>query len=144
MNYASEKAICSHLIKCNNDFTPPLSEKVNIIEYTKKLFNKSLRFEAWSEYDLIGLIAAYFNDSKNLVGYITNVSIARDFAGLGIASQLMNICIDYATKNNFREISLEVSKNNPEAIHLYRKFGFIAITNIDNLLLMKLILIKPQ
>ena len=137
---AVEEDILAHLIECNANFRPPLDEKVNIEEYSKKLFKKSLTFEAWTNQILIGLVAVYFNDLKNYSGYITNVSVIRKYIGQGIASKLLKMSIEYAKTNHFREISLEVSKESKNAIHLYKRFGFSDFKSKDDLILMKLVL----
>lgn len=139
---ATEKEICSHLIECNANFQPRLDEKVNIQEYSKKIFKKSLTFEAWTGQILVGLVAVYFNDTENISGYITNVSVTREYTGKGIATKLLNICIEYAKKNYLSEISLEVSKESYEAIYLYKKLGFFDFESKDKFLVMKLSLGK--
>jgi ribosomal protein S18 acetylase RimI-like enzyme len=50
----------------------------------------------------------------------------------------MDICINYAKQNNFKEINLEVHKDNTKAINLYHKFGFLDYGNKDEFRLMKL------
>ncbi len=101
---ATSEEIRAHLLKCNDDFFPRLSERVNIDEYAKKISEKSVTFEAWSGYFLVGLIAAYFNDDEHKVGFISNVSLVKDYVGIGIASELMKQCIHYAKRHNFEEI----------------------------------------
>lgn len=135
---ATEEEIYLHLKLCNEKFIPPLEEKVNIREYSKKLFKKSVTFEAWENQTLAGLVAAYFNDTENHLGFITNVSILKDYKGKGIASELMNMCINYSKGNKFTEIILEVSKENKDAISLYEKFNFVNFEIKNDLLIMKL------
>jgi GNAT superfamily N-acetyltransferase len=135
---ATEEEICSHLKECSDNFSPPLDERVNIEEYSKKLFGNSVTFEAWVDNILIGLAAAYFDDLGNQSGYITNISVTRDYKELGIASELMNLCISYAKQYKVKEIKLEVCRDNSPAIHLYKKFGFMDYKNKDNFILMKL------
>ena len=135
---ATEEEIYSHLKECNDNFCPQLDERVNIEEYSKKLFDNSVTFEAWVDNILIGLVAAYFNDAENHSGYITNVSITKDYKESGIASELMNMCIRYAKQCKVKEIKLEVHKDNSPAIHLYNKFGFVDCKNKDDFMLMKL------
>src|SRR5436190_21860381 len=86
---ASFSAVFTHLAKCNNDFVPPLSNKVDLELYSKKIAENSVTFEAWINDELVGLIAAYFNDLKQETGYITNVSTIKEYSGKGIASQLL-------------------------------------------------------
>lgn len=136
---ATNGEIRDHLLKCNDDFLPLLSERVNIDEYAKKIFEKSVTFEAWSDNFLVGLVAAYFNDDEHKVGFISDVSLVKDYVGMGIASELTNQCIKYAKQHDFKEIKLEVYKDNNSAIHLYKKFGFKNSGKKGNNMSMKLI-----
>jgi ribosomal protein S18 acetylase RimI-like enzyme len=123
INTATEKDICAHLKECNSNFKPSLSERIDIDEYSKKIFDKSITFEAWQNNILAGTIAAYFNKA-NQSAFITNVSVLKNFMGLGIASELLKMCIEYTTKNNIKEIKLEVNQKNDHAINFYKKFYF--------------------
>ncbi|MFH1612616.1 MAG: GNAT family N-acetyltransferase [bacterium] len=134
----SEEEICSHLYCCNNNFSPPLIQRVNIDKYSKKIFDKAITFEAWHDKKLIGLVAAYFNDSSGCTGYITNVSVNLDFMGKGIATTLMNNCLKYAKQCDIKNITMEVLINNYSAMCLYKKFGFKKIENQGNMVLMQL------
>jgi ribosomal protein S18 acetylase RimI-like enzyme len=134
---ASQEEIFLHLKECSNLFSPALSETVNIHEYSKKIFLQSVTFEAWVNNNLIGLIAAYFNDVKTHAAYITNVSIIKEYSGLGLASSLLRMCINHAKLNNFSSISLEVNQSNTPAINLYKKHGFKIIKNEGNSSFMK-------
>ena len=129
--------VFTHLVKCNDNFIPKLTDKVDIAAYSKKIAENSVTFEAWLKDELIGLIAAYFNDSKNHVGFITNVSTVKEYSGKGIASQLMNRCIAYAIEKQFSEITLEVFHKNSSAFELYKKFHFKQTAVKDDLIIMK-------
>ena len=135
---ASEQEIYFHLIKCNENFITPLEKKVNIHEYSNKIFQKAVTFEAWSADTLVGLVAAYYNDPDGQSGYVTNVSVTGPYMRKGIASILINRCIDYAKRNSFRSIGLEVAKVNHQAIDLYRKFRFKEFEDKHTSIFMKL------
>ncbi|MEO7562947.1 MAG: GNAT family N-acetyltransferase [Ferruginibacter sp.] len=134
---ATEVEISAHLFKCNGNFIPPLSEKVNIKDYARKLALNSVTFEAWSHDILAGVVAAYFNDINNKTGYITNVSTLGEFFGQGLGSKLLKMCIDYGEKNGYRQIMLEVNSGNENAIGLYKKNGFGPTTHIGDMIGMK-------
>ncbi|MEO5942089.1 MAG: GNAT family N-acetyltransferase [Ferruginibacter sp.] len=121
---ATEMDVASHLTSCNSLFVPPLSQKLTIKDYAKKIVENSVTFEAWSREELVGLVAAYFNNKEEREGYITNVSVVKDFGGQGIANTLLNNCIDYAIQNKFVSIALEVTKESNGAIALYLKNNF--------------------
>lgn len=122
---ASVEQVAEHLLRCDGDFVPPLSERVEIAEYANKIASKAMRFEAWSGDELVGLVAAYCNDREKCIAYITSVSVLREWQSKGIASNLVGHCIEYAKASGMRQISLEVAGNNVSAIRLYKKFGFV-------------------
>jgi len=134
---ASEHEILNHLFECNNSFIPPLSNKVDLLSYSKKIVEKAITFEVWHEDKLAGLIAAYFNDTEKRAGYITNVSILPEFTGRGIGSELLLYCINFAVKEDYYEISLEVNKLNLRAISLYKKHNFVQMDERDDNIIMK-------
>lgn len=134
---ATIKDVFEHLVKCNENFIPPLDQKVDMAAYSQKIAKNSITFEAWVNDELAGLIAAYFNDEKKQSGFITNVSTLKKYAGNRIASHLMENCISYGVQQQFSEISLEVLEDNIIAIKLYKKYGFHPTGNKGNLMTMK-------
>lgn len=139
-NKASETEIAEHLSRCDADFIPPLSGRVEINNYAKKIIDNAARFEAWFGNRLIGLVAAYFNDEEGHIAYITSVSILNEWVGKGISEILMTKCIEHAKAAGILVISLEVACSNKPAINLYEKTGFIAIKTIAQRILMSLYL----
>jgi ribosomal protein S18 acetylase RimI-like enzyme len=135
---ATANDVSTHLNNCGNDFIPPLNDRVNIEEYSKKIAANAITFEAWDENKLVGLIAAYFNDSKNQTSYITSVSVLKEYMGLGIASILLTECIEYAKQKKYQEIKLEVNNSNNPAISFYKKFNFMHVSNKDDSIIMQL------
>ena len=105
---------------------PPLSCRVNLGEYSAKLFLRAKRFEAWSSGSLVALLAAYFNDLEKHVVYITSVSVLKEWMGKGLAAQLLGQCIEYARGCGMRQIRLHVASSNLPAVSLYEKAGFVA------------------
>jgi len=135
---ASEQDIYAHLVQCNESFIPRLEERVDIQEYSKKIAEKAVTFEAWSGDSLAGLVAAYFNEPKGQIGYITSVSIMKDYMGMGVASTLVDLSIDYAREHGFETIMLEVAKGNEHAVQLYRRLLFREFEDKGATIFMKL------
>jgi ribosomal protein S18 acetylase RimI-like enzyme len=125
LNKASETALAEHLSHCDIDFVPPLSGRVEIKVYARKIASKATRFEAWLDGKLIGLVAAYCNDKGKRSAFITSVSVLREWRGKGIAARLMSQCIEHAKVYGMREICLDVASYNTSAIMLYEKNGFV-------------------
>ena len=126
LNKATEAQVAEHLLGCDADFVTPLTDRVDIGAYAKKIVNKATCFEAWSNDRLIGLIAAYCNDQEAHIAYITSVSVLNGWTGQGIATTLMKQCITTMESLKMGQIKLEVFKHNASAHRLYEKSGFIA------------------
>ena len=125
LNKASVAQIAEHLWRCDADFAPALSSRVDINEYAKKIGSKATIFEAWSGGTLVGLVAAYCNDREKRLAYITNVSVLRQWAGNGIATRLIGLCAEHALASGMRQVKLEVARDDSRAIKLYEKCGFV-------------------
>lgn len=124
MNCATTAQIAEHLTRCDADFVPILSSRVDIDAYASKIASNAVRFEAWIGPELVGMVAAYCNDRTRAIAYITSVSVLKELTGQGIASRLLRHCIDYAKLEEFERISLQVAAGHPGAIRLYEKCGF--------------------
>lgn len=134
---ATEQDIYEHFMSCSNNFVPPLTQNVSLLEYAKKIKENAVSFEAWSDDLLVGLVACYFNDLNKNLGFITNVSTLEGFLGRGIASELISHCVNFGIENMFNEIRLQVFHKNITAIRLYERFNFSVINQSDDLIIMK-------
>jgi len=125
-NTASAAQIAEHLSRCDADFVPRLSARVDIGDYARKIASRAMQFEAWSDGTLVGLIAAYCDDQEKRIAYITSVSVLKEWMGKGIAARLVSHCVAHAKVSGMRQISLEVASDNTLAIKLYKRSGFTA------------------
>lgn len=123
-NRATVQQLAGHLQACDTDFMPPLNGRVVIGDYARKIADRALRFEAWADGELVGLVAAYCNDVDSRTAYVTSVSVLHGWQGRGIARQLLERCLEQAKTTGFRRIELEVGRENAAAIRLYEKLGF--------------------
>jgi ribosomal protein S18 acetylase RimI-like enzyme len=124
LNTSDAATIELHLRQCDERFNPRLSSRVDLGNYAKKLALFSDRFEAWQEGRLVGLIAAYLNNSESRRGFISSVSICSDFEGRGLASELMQKCIQLARDKGRNMLELEVSEIDKSNQAFYRKHRF--------------------
>jgi ribosomal protein S18 acetylase RimI-like enzyme len=139
-NKSSYEQVLAHLNVCDSDFVPPLSQRLSVSAYALKLMDKAVRFEAWCDTDLVGLIALYCNDSSKSRAFITNVSVIPQWQGRGVAGLLLGHCADAMCQLLFKTIELEVDEQNSAAIGLYKKFGFVPSQASDQSLLMTLVI----
>jgi len=133
---ATQKDLLLHLQKCDDLFVPKLSSKVDLETYVQKITTYAQTFEAWNETELIGLIAAYFNDLKQEIGFITNVSVFKDFSNQGIGMDLLKMTKEYALQHSFHKINLEVHPENKKALQFYLKNDFkITMQDADSVIM---------
>jgi ribosomal protein S18 acetylase RimI-like enzyme len=132
VNRASVAQLAWHLRLCDQFFVPPLSERVALMDYSAKLYEKAERFEAWIDTTLVGLLAGYYDAESGVVAFITSVSVLKEWQGRGVASVLVERSIAHAQHLGFELIELQVAVQNDLAVRLYRKHGFQVISQDDN------------
>jgi ribosomal protein S18 acetylase RimI-like enzyme len=120
---ATTDDVHAHLTRCDADFTPPLSARLDLGEYAAKLAERAARFEAWDGGRLVGLVAAYVTPGAP-EAFISNVSVVSELRGRGIASALVADCIDRARGSGAATLELEVATADRAAGRFYEKLGF--------------------
>lgn len=128
-NKASQTEIFRHLQCVSTTFVQDLSQRVNLEEYSQKLFSLAEREEAWFEDELIGLVAYYINNDTQHT-FITNVSVDVNYQNQGIATELLNNTIEFSKRKSINLISLEVA-DDEKLLRFYTKQGF-CYRNNDN------------
>ena len=124
-NSIDEKDIYNFLIEINNDFVPPLSDRLDIFEYSLKIKEKSHLIIAYeySTFKIRGIIAFYANDKTEKKAYITIIGVTNDLRGQGVGTNLLKKAIEYSKSYGFKTIFLETLEYGPARI-LYEKNGF--------------------
>jgi GNAT superfamily N-acetyltransferase len=115
-----------HLCKVDACFCPPLSTRVDLEVYARKLVDLATRCECWDSDTLIGLVAFY--DCGHCF-YVTNFSICAEYRGTGLARQLF----DSFLQLNLRRIPVMVrtSSMNIRAQRFYDSLGFVVTRFCD-------------
>lgn len=137
INTATVEQIHALLMECDERFVPVLSSRTNLNEYARKLFERSVSFEAWHDSMMIGMVNAYLNDAEQQTGFITNVIVMERYSRRGVAINLLEMCLEHAQKLNCRRVILEVWQENEAAFRLYTRAGFTIIGERGHNLLMK-------
>lgn len=135
INRSNLDDILKHLSECSDSFVPKLSSYINLSDYSNKIYEKSFRFEAFIDNELIGLIAAYINSEWI---YITNVSVLPKFQNLKVADSLMKECIKKCQNLSINKLLLDVRKENLKAFNFYKKRGFTISVEKENTYTMSL------
>ena len=120
---ASERQLFDHLVRCDVRYDPPLSARVDIAAYARKLRARAETLEAWHGGDLVGVVAIYV-DAAPAEAFVSSVSVDDAFSGRGIGSRLVGDAIALARSRGNAGVSLEVSPRSRGAIQVYEKHGF--------------------
>lgn len=122
MNLLNKLILFLH--KIDRDFPVPLSEKVNLKQYAKKLIEKgNLKIELVDN-NIVGLVAGYIDHSDGIMSYIAVVGVDSEFRGKSIAKKLLNEYIEECREKKIKFIHLYTDKSNLSAIQMYKKLGF--------------------
>jgi ribosomal protein S18 acetylase RimI-like enzyme len=136
-NSATIDQLSEHLRRCDDGFIPPLSDRVVIDEYARKIAAQATRFEAWSNGGLVGLVAVYLPGPNDEPGFITNVSVVPELRGHRVASALLAECAAFARRHDIRSLRLEVDRRNDPAVGLYEASGFQQIELVGETITME-------
>lgn len=120
---ATAQDVLAHLARCDADFTPPLSARLDLGAYAAKLADRATRFEAWDGPELAGLVAAYIAPGSR-EAFISNVSVVRELRGEGVAAVLVGQCVEDARAAGSATLKLEVATADKAAGRFYEKLGF--------------------
>ena len=59
--------------------------------------------------------------------YVSRMIVKKEYRGRGIGSEILEFLISKATEMGFSEMTIGVDKDNENALHLYRKYGFTEV-----------------
>lgn len=136
VNRSSVANIAAHIMHADTTFEPCISSRINISVYAHKLHDRAVRFEAWLDEELVGLVASYCNQPAGCEAFVTSVSVWPEWQRKGIANQLMRQCIEHVQSLGFVQIELKVNEHSLPAIALYHKLGFNTLRSSDSTLTM--------
>jgi len=108
----------------DNDFFEKLSDRVDIDEYSQRLYEKSLHFTLYDGDKLIGFSPCYFNNKLQGIGYISSLAIRDGYRRLGLGTYMLNKIKAYAQKNSFTIIHVTIHIDNQISRTFYKKNGF--------------------
>ena len=113
-------------------------DNINLINEIEVVFNAVYKHknELKKEFELNPYTKIYiYKENDSILGIlhindiydryeINNIYVLEEYRNKGIASKLLEYVIDLGKKNNVLNITLEVRKNNTNAIKLYNKYNF--------------------
>lgn len=127
----------SLLKRMSAEFTPPLSQTVNLKEYSEKLSTKANFLTCEVAGKTIGVTAYYLNHSAKQI-YITLICVDKEYQRTGVGDEMLKHLQQIAKDscNEYLNIGLEVNKVNDKAFRFYVKHGFVQQEDRGNRFLM--------
>lgn len=137
LDASGEAAVLAHLQRCDADFMPPLSSRLDLPAYAAKLCRLARRVELWEGEVLVGLVALYANALPPDDAFISSVSLEPSWRGQGWADRLLDTACQLAQAAGLGGVSLELHCDNLPARRLYERHQFIPGALLDHTLQMR-------
>ncbi len=132
MNYVIEQLKIEDYNKCSNIWnmkTQPLAEKwrEEIISGNRLVFVYKINGEFIGE----GALVFDTGDPDYTIAgkrvYVSRMIVKKEYRNRGIGSTILDFLIKKAKEMGFSEMTIGVDKDNVNALHLYRKYGFTEV-----------------
>ena len=118
--------------KCSNIWnmkTQPLAEKwkEEIISGNRQVFVYKINGEFIGEGALVFDTGDPDYTIEGRRVYVSRMIVKKEYRNRGIGSEILEFLINKAKKMGFSEMTIGVDKDNINALHLYRKYGFTEV-----------------
>lgn len=110
------------LLETDNEFPIPLSSRVDIDAYARKLSGFSEFSLCWDGEEIVGMISCYTNCPP--LGYITNACVRKQYQAQKVFSKLFRELLIQAKERGILRFQLEVDVDNDNARRIYEHYGF--------------------
>src|SRR5690606_20743765 len=121
-NSATQQQIQSFLVEIESNFEPPLSQRLNILEYAEKLSNKA-EIVCYKEEERIISAILYYIDNEKKTAYIPVLGSVDGFESRGLMRTLMEEVENILLSSDFCSLGLETWLGS-RALNIYIKRGF--------------------
>lgn len=120
--------LVKYIKKHDSDFEPPISTKIDIFEYSKKLLTLANVLICMDKGEIKAVAAYYCNSNKYEYAFLTYLSVDIHYRSRGIVGELIKIMIKDCAKKKVKRIYTSTWLGN-SAINIYKYYGFIQDEN---------------
>lgn len=117
-----EKCVIEFLKKIDSLFKIPLSQKIDLEEYSKKIVRNADVFLALDNESIVGIVVGYNNDKELKISNMSILVVLNEYQGKGIARKLVNNFLDLAKNKKMEKVKL--STVDARALKLYESLNF--------------------
>lgn len=119
-----EGSVLALVYAYDQEFTPPLSDRVSLDEYVRKLLRNGVVPSVIENDRVFGFAAFYANDPTKEVSFLSLLLVDEKIRGRGIGRVLMRWWFEYCNIHKFENLQLEVNASDHKLIDWYRQQGF--------------------
>ena len=124
MGYKVEKEYYNFLCAIDQDFPVPISYKVDLKEYAKKIDQLANTEFYIEDNKIVGMVVGYIDNCNDNIAYISLVGVLKDYRRRNIAANLLKSFICKCKDRDILKIHLYTDIRNTKAINMYKKLGF--------------------
>lgn len=118
------------LINTDSQSIPPLSHRMDLLDFAHKLQEKATLFEYRIEGKIVALNAVYVNEYP-IDSYATSLAVLPKYEGFGLGAKLIFKAIKYCKEYGSEGYRLQMRRSNSEMLDFYLKMGFEIIAEED-------------
>ena len=121
----TQKKLTEFLQIVDSHFPVPLSAKVDLEDYARKLIDRAdLIAEMSDTGEIQALAAGYVRHVENNMAYIAVVATIPEIRGQGKAKRVVQKFLDYCREHKRKGVHLYAVASNTNAVSLYERLGF--------------------
>ncbi|WP_180134910.1 GNAT family N-acetyltransferase [Acinetobacter sp. YH12070] len=124
---------CVELIEQELEINPNFLEFSNEGKenYFLKIDQNAEFLKHYCDENLAGFIACYCNNYESRRAFISLVLIDKLYRGKGISKKIFSQLFTLLKEKDFKSCSLEVRRDNVNALNLYKSLGFKSVESTD-------------
>lgn len=126
----SVERIYKFLVATDELSIPPLSHRLDLLDFAKKLQKNATLFEYLNNDELVALNAVYVN-KKPLDSFATSLAVLPEYEGYGLGAKLILKAIKYCREHESEGYRLQMRKSNSEMLDFYYRLGLEIIAEED-------------
>lgn len=112
------------LQNADKEFVPPLSQRVDLLAYSRKLATYAENFFVTDDAVDKAHAAIYVNRQDAGTAFLSSICVLSRFRSERVSQPLLEACCKLASDRGMHRVSLEVARGNRRAIDFYVRLGF--------------------
>ncbi|MBN2775594.1 MAG: GNAT family N-acetyltransferase [Prolixibacteraceae bacterium] len=119
-----DETIYSFLYSIDHEIVPPMSDRIDIKVYPKKIKKFSIGIAATKNEELVGMCVFYHPNIKDNYVYLTLLGVKKRYRKQGISKTLIIKTIEAAKGEKANGIKVQTWETAEKLIRFYNNFGF--------------------